>query len=634
MDKQKKDFLNYCFLIFIISFIPTIFAGYASALPPLPTEFYGRIRDFNYNASAGGIVQAYDSNGVMCGSFVIVNNGSYGLLTCKGDDPETEIDEGAAPGESIVFKYKGSYTTTMGDNTWDYGTFKYVNLTYPVVFCGDNFCDAMYENNYTCPADCPSYNFSYNYSINITNMTYNYSGGGGTPGGGGGIIEYKETEEAQKKLAEAMNFTGYNLTGMEGLGIQCQENWVCTNWSDCRIDGLQNRSCKDLNECGTFELKPLEVQKCVYTPTCFDGAKNGLEEGIDCGGLCPPCISCYDGIQNCHEGSCEEGIDCGGPCGKKCPIPQMPIQVFVCKKEFNPLAPGSLLFFIIVLLAITCNIAYSRHKMEVIKKNKELSEIKRIKKIYLIKKRMYLFAIIVLLLSIVLYLYYYFFIMCETEYRFFWILLVLLLLIPLSIHQVIRMLEYNEKKRYKKIEALLNTHYKQVNNLIRLENENLIELEEEIADELYQILASFRNESQVHNWHKQKKVVNEEVDSLKKIYKELVSLYTSYKEKKNPLEEEKLLCDEIYSLLEKPEYQQSFKADPRLERVATKLKLLYKQYEQKQKLYDEMSKIEYSKEELKEGMNEVDDNTEEERESKEEKNPLESNIEQNQNKKD
>ena len=48
--------------------------------------------------------------------------------------------------------------------------------------------------------------------------------------------------------------------------------------------------------------------------SCFDGIKNchhgSCEEGIDCGGPCLPCPSCFDGIQN--QG--EEGIDCGGPC--------------------------------------------------------------------------------------------------------------------------------------------------------------------------------------------------------------------------------------------------------------------------------------------------------------------------------
>ena len=48
--------------------------------------------------------------------------------------------------------------------------------------------------------------------------------------------------------------------------------------------------------------------------TCFDGIQNQNEEGVDCGGSCNTCKTCYDSEQNCHSGSCEEGIDCGGVC--------------------------------------------------------------------------------------------------------------------------------------------------------------------------------------------------------------------------------------------------------------------------------------------------------------------------------
>ncbi|RLI91737.1 MAG: hypothetical protein DRO89_03405, partial [Candidatus Altiarchaeales archaeon] len=62
---------------------------------------------------------------------------------------------------------------------------------------------------------------------------------------------------------------------------------------------------------GSYGAKPM--------PSCFDGIQNchdgACEEGIDCGGPCKPCPSCTDGIQN--QG--EEGIDCGGPC-PPCPV--------------------------------------------------------------------------------------------------------------------------------------------------------------------------------------------------------------------------------------------------------------------------------------------------------------------------
>jgi len=317
---------------------------------------------------------------------------------------------------------------------------------------------------------------------------------------------------------------------------------------------------------------------------------NGLEEGVDCGGLCPPCISCFDSIQNCHDGLCEEGTDCGGPCERQCPRVQIPRIIIACKKDFNPFSNNSLIFFILMLAVIAGDIFYSIHKLKSIKENKELSDIRRIKLAYHAKIRMYLFIFIVLLISLVLYLYYYFFVMCEVEYKFAWVLLALLILLPLVIHQIIKYMEYSEKKGFKKIEALLNTHYKQIENLIRIENENLIELEEELADDLYGLLEKFRHE------HKMDESGSR---MLKKIYKELISLYSMYKERKNPMDDEKMLCDDIYNMLESQEYQQAMADDAKLSGIVSKLKLLYKQYEEKQKLYDEMSKIEYSRHELR-----------------------------------
>ncbi len=51
--------------------------------------------------------------------------------------------------------------------------------------------------------------------------------------------------------------------------------------------------------------------------TCNDGVKNGDETYKDCGGSCPVCWFCKNGVQNPGVG--EEGIDCGGPCPAACP---------------------------------------------------------------------------------------------------------------------------------------------------------------------------------------------------------------------------------------------------------------------------------------------------------------------------
>lgn len=59
----------------------------------------------------------------------------------------------------------------------------------------------------------------------------------------------------------------------------------------------------------------IEVSDCGYSEICFNGKKDLIEYGVDCGGRCPSCPTCLDGIQN--QG--ELGIDCGGPCTKPCP---------------------------------------------------------------------------------------------------------------------------------------------------------------------------------------------------------------------------------------------------------------------------------------------------------------------------
>jgi len=625
--RKKLPYKKRIILVGVFLLLLICLSNFILALPSLPTEFYGRVRYYNANATAGGLIRAFDNNGIECGSFVIVNDGFYGSLTCGGDDPETSTDEGATMGENISFRYMGGYATVMGNNTWGYGVFQYVNLTYPVVFCGDYFCDAWYEDYYSCLNDCPYFN-----QTNVTTNATNGSGGTGGTGGAGAGGGREEEGGGRLGLIPKFyfNYTGINYTGIGALEFVCPEDWICGNWSECRINGFQNRTCIDRKNCGTYEDKPPEIQKCIYTPTCFDGVKNGLEEGIDCGGLCSPCINCFDGIQNCHDGLCEEGIDCGGPCPpcptcfdgiqnchdglceegidcggsceKKCPMIQIPLPKFICKKEFSPLSNQSILFFIFVIIIIILDIIYSKNKIKNIEKKKKLSSIKRARAILSVKRKMYLFIFIILLISVILYLYYYFFIMCEVEYRFLWFLLIILFISPIIIHEIIKYLEYTEKKSLNKLESLLNTHYKQIENLIRIENENLIELEEEISADLYRLLEKPEYKE---------KGGSKEIKVLKDLYKELVFLYTKYKERENPINKERILCKEIYKLLEDDKYAALIQKDLNLKRTVTKLKLLYKQYEEKQKLYDEMSKIESTKYELKQEKNKEKRETEE-----------------------
>jgi len=62
-------------------------------------------------------------------------------------------------------------------------------------------------------------------------------------------------------------------------------------------------------------IQSCEDKELTIPGTCFDGAMNGNETGVDCGGDCQPCPTCDDGIMNGNE----TGIDCGGPECEECP---------------------------------------------------------------------------------------------------------------------------------------------------------------------------------------------------------------------------------------------------------------------------------------------------------------------------
>lgn len=52
--------------------------------------------------------------------------------------------------------------------------------------------------------------------------------------------------------------------GRGGGGRRCVENWNCSDWGDCFVSGFRFRSCKDLNECGTYFSRPAEREPCEY----------------------------------------------------------------------------------------------------------------------------------------------------------------------------------------------------------------------------------------------------------------------------------------------------------------------------------------------------------------------------------
>jgi len=70
---------------------------------------------------------------------------------------------------------------------------------------------------------------------------------------------------------------------------ECQENWQCNAWQKC-YSGVSERSCYDLNSCGTDLNKPAETANCKEVlPYCYDKILNQDESDADCGGICESC---------------------------------------------------------------------------------------------------------------------------------------------------------------------------------------------------------------------------------------------------------------------------------------------------------------------------------------------------------
>lgn len=226
------------------------------------------------------------------------------------------------------------------------------------------------------------------YNIPCPNLTSPLPG---TGGGGGGSLACKEKwgcEEWKtcKNLEEALEkgeITGENYRNIKA---QCSK----LEW-DTDLCGFQTRYCTDFNNCG--QNNKIEFQECYFTekPNCYDGIKNchdgSCELLVDCGGPCLPCPTCSDGIKN--QG--EEDTDCGGPCPWPCDTKESKLQETSAKKF-------SIILLVILLIIIIIE------TIKIIKLRKNIKrEIKKIK----IHPKVYPTLIIALTILALLFIYFY-----------------------------------------------------------------------------------------------------------------------------------------------------------------------------------------------------------------------------------
>jgi hypothetical protein len=556
--EKTASILNRGILLMLLGILFVIILGIdVSAHPPLPTEFYGRVTSFNQNATSG-TVKAY-AGAVECGTFNIVNGGFFGVLSCKGDDPETGGIEGGTQGQNISFRFNTNPTSAFGSLAFDTGEFHLVNIVNPVVTCGDGFCDFL-ESCVSCSADCFTCNATNTTGNNTGNSSNGTGGGGGGGGGGSG---------------------GSGGAGISGTSTStseppqtCTENWQCLNWTSCTLLGVRTRSCYDANSCGTYDSKPKEAEECVYVGSCFDA------------------------LINCHDGGCEEGLDCGGPCQKKCSVleqalqnvtvkvPTLAIPKEICSRHIELNNKGLWIFLAVISLAFVARYIYADRYVRRLRKNEQLKTLERSRKIYSSKQKTLLFSITLLALTCIALLYSYFFLLCPNDFiSYSWILIVLLILAPLTIHTIMRKNEYSVTEHVTKEKKLGDIHYQNIMKMMELENNILAEEENEISSKLYE-LSRKEDFQQLMEAHPQ----------LKNIYKDIINLCTQYKDKKNPYTLEKDFCGQINALDKDEQFKKELQKHPDLRTLFERLHKLYVQYEEKEKLYEKLEEMKDKKE--------------------------------------
>lgn len=76
-------------------------------ITPTYTEYYGDLTLDGQLAAIGALVEAYNTQGVRTGCFVVGIPGIYGYLRVYGADPDTGTP-GMAPNETVTFKVNGA----------------------------------------------------------------------------------------------------------------------------------------------------------------------------------------------------------------------------------------------------------------------------------------------------------------------------------------------------------------------------------------------------------------------------------------------------------------------------------------------------------------------------------------------
>lgn len=182
-----------------------IFATNVLAVPGMSHKFYGSVTLNGQSAPDGTTVTAKINDVTVATTTTSEGKYGYPLYFFGVDDPDNN-----RAGKQIKFFV----------NNIDTGQI--------VTFCNAcyNLCD-MYT------PDCAPLDLS-------------VSSGTSPPPSGGGVYVPPTEEEEEEEVIE---------------GAACQEEWICSEWSVCE-NGIQTRTCEDVNNCGTRINEPFLTQPC------------------------------------------------------------------------------------------------------------------------------------------------------------------------------------------------------------------------------------------------------------------------------------------------------------------------------------------------------------------------------------
>ena len=122
-----------------------------------------------------------------------------------------------------------------------------------------------------------------------------------------------------------------------------------------------------------------------------------------------------------------------------------------------------------------------------------------------------------------------------------------------------------------------DTHYQNLVGMIELENQILAEEESRLATKIYELTKNPEFNTIVEN-----------TPHIKKVYKDLVELYSRYQDKKNPVNIERDICDEIIAMDNDKSFKAILSGNAELKQIFDKLLWLHQRYQEKQELYDKL----------------------------------------------